>query len=95
MRFIASVSPRRADGLVARVYEEIKHDFALLRDPSGNSPFIVHSVHPDLLAALWSVVYETVLVEGTVSRADKEAIAATVSRINDCPFCVGAHALLG
>jgi AhpD family alkylhydroperoxidase len=40
------------------------------------------------------MLYETVLVEGATSRADKEALAATVSRINDCPFCAEAHALL-
>jgi AhpD family alkylhydroperoxidase len=95
VRFIAPVTPGAADGLVAEIYDEIKHDFALLRDPNGNSPFMVHSAHPELLAAFWSLLYETVLVEAAVSRADKEAIAATVSRINDCPFCVGAHALLG
>jgi len=94
MRFIKAVEPREADGLVAQVYGEIKHDFALLRDPDGNSPFMAHSPHPELLAGLWSVLYETILVEGVVRRADKEAIGATVSRINDCPFCAEAHALL-
>ena len=94
MRFIEAVGPREADGLVARVYGEVKRDFALLRDPDGNSPFLAHSPHPELLAGMWSVLYETVLVEGAVRRADKEAVAAAVSRSNDCPFCVEAHALL-
>src|SRR5207237_2164674 len=26
--------------------------------------------------------------------SNKEAIATAISRINDCPFCVGAHAFL-
>jgi AhpD family alkylhydroperoxidase len=94
MRFIEPVKPRDADGLVAEIYGEIRRDFGLLRDPAGNSPFLVHSVHPELLAAMWSGFYETVLVEGTVRRADKEAIGTTVSRINGCPFCLDAHALL-
>jgi AhpD family alkylhydroperoxidase len=79
---------------VAQVYEEIRADFALLRDPRGNSPFMAHSPDPELLAGVWSTLYETVLVEQAVARADKEAIAAAVSRSNDCPFCVQAHALL-
>src|SRR5207253_204849 len=79
MRFIKAVEPREADGLVAQVYGEIKHDFALLRDPDGNSPFMAHSPHPELLAGLWSVLYETILVEGVVRRADKEAIGATLA----------------
>jgi AhpD family alkylhydroperoxidase len=94
MRFIEAVRPRAADGLVADVYGEVRHDFALLRDPAGNSPFMVHSACPELLAGVWSVLYETLLVQGAVPRADKEAIAAAVSRANDCPFCVEAHAVL-
>ena len=66
MRFIETVAPREAGGLVGRVYGEVKHDFALLRDPDGNSPFLAHSPHPELLAGMWSVLYETVLVEGAV-----------------------------
>jgi AhpD family alkylhydroperoxidase len=95
MRFIEPVKPRDAEGDVARIYDEVRRDFGLLQDPAGNSPFLIHSVHPELLAAVWAAFYETVLAEGGVSRADKEAIAATVSRINDCPFCLEAHALLG
>ena len=88
------MGPREADRLVGQVYGEVKRDFALLRDPDGNSPFLAHSPHPELLAGMWSVLYETILVDGTVRRADKEAIGATVSRINDCPFCAESHALL-
>ncbi|TML00234.1 MAG: alkylhydroperoxidase [Actinobacteria bacterium] len=94
MRFIEPVTRRHADGLVADIYGEIKRDFALLQDPAGNSPFLAHSPHPELLAATWSVLYETVLVNGVVARADKEAVATSISRTNDCPFCVEAHALL-
>jgi len=94
MRFIEPVARRHADGLVADIYREIKRDFALLRDPTGNSPFLAHSRHPELLAAMWSVLYETVLVNGVVARADKEAVASSISRTNHCPFCVEAHALL-
>jgi len=94
MRFIEAVPPRRARGRVALIYGQIRHDFALLRDPYGNSPFLAHSPHPELLAGFWSLIYETLLVDGAVRRADKEAIAASVSRVNDCPFCTEAHALL-
>ena len=94
MRFIEAVAPREAEGVVAQVYGEVKRDFGLLRDPDGNSPFLAHSPHPELLAGFWSLLYETTLVVGAVPRADKEAIASAVSRANDCPFCVEAHALL-
>src|SRR6476469_1189203 len=94
MRFIEPVKPSDATGLVAEIYGEVKRDFALLRDPRGNSPFLAHSPHAELLAALWSAFYETVLVERDVRRADKETVATSVSKINDCPFCADAHALL-
>lgn len=95
MRFVEAVQPRRARGRVAEVYAEVKRDFALLRDPDGNSPFLAHSPEPSLLEAFWSVLYETMLVDGRLRRPDKEAIAAAVSRANACPFCVDAHSLLG
>jgi AhpD family alkylhydroperoxidase len=94
VRYIAAVRPRDADGLLGRIYGEVKHDFGVLRDRDGNSPFLAHSPDPELLAGMWSVLYETILVEGAVTRADKEAIAAAVSSTNDCPFCVETHALL-
>src|SRR5262245_45184609 len=72
MRFIEPVKPSDANGLVAEIYGDVRRDFALLRDPRGNSPFLAHSPHPELLAAFWSMFYETVLVERNVRRADKE-----------------------
>lgn len=91
MRFIEPINPSEATGLVAQVYEEVEQDLqplAVLRD----SPFLAQSPSAEVLAAFWSVLYETVLVEGMISRADKEAIAASVSKSNDCPFCLQVHA---
>jgi AhpD family alkylhydroperoxidase len=88
------VPPRRARGLVREVYRQVRREFALLRDPmSGRSPYLVFSPVPELLAAVWSAQYETILV-GLVPRADKELIAAAVSAVNRCPFCVDAHSAL-
>jgi AhpD family alkylhydroperoxidase len=64
-----------------------------ITDMSGNSPFAAHSPDPELLAGLWSVIYEALLVDGNLRRADKEAIAASVSQINQCPFCVDVHSV--
>jgi AhpD family alkylhydroperoxidase len=95
MRFVEPVSPRASSGLVRTTYAQVTREFGLLRDLAGNSPFLAHSPDPELLAGFWSVLYETVIAEGTLSRADKEAIAASVSSINRCPFCVDVHSLLG
>lgn len=95
MRFIEPVRPREATGLVAEVYGEIRKCFVrFLRDLEGNSVFVAHSPRPELLAALWGVTYETVLADGELRRADKETIAATVSRTNECPWCVDIHSVM-
>ncbi len=94
MRFITPTKARHASGPVAGVYREVRREFGLVADLNGNSPFLAHSPHPELLAGFWSMFYETVLVEDAVRRVDKEAMGATVSRINDCPFCLEAHALI-
>lgn len=93
MRFIEPVGQSEATGLVARTYDAVERHMgapAVVR----NGPFLAHSPDPELLAVLWSVAYETVLVGGRVPRADKHAIAAIVSKINECPFCVQTHAFL-
>jgi AhpD family alkylhydroperoxidase len=46
-----------------------------------------------LLAGAWSACRESLLV-GSVRRDVKEAVAATVSRINQCPYCVDAHTIM-
>jgi AhpD family alkylhydroperoxidase len=94
VRFIEPVLPRRAEGLVREVYGQVRRDFGLLRAPViGRSPFLVFSPAPRLLAAVWSALYETMLV-GQVPRADKELIATAISDLNTCPFCVDAHSAL-
>jgi AhpD family alkylhydroperoxidase len=53
-------------------------------------PFAVHLPAPDALAACWAIMREPA-VGTTVSRATKEAVAATISAINECPYCVDVH----
>lgn len=84
VRHVHPVPPARAEGLVARVYEQARADFLLV------PPFTLHSPVPEILAAVWSVTRET-LVAGVVPRGLKEAVAAAVSRLNRCPYCVDAH----
>jgi AhpD family alkylhydroperoxidase len=53
-------------------------------------PFLLHSPAPALLAACWTMLREA-LVTVHVPRARKEAVAAAVSRLNACTYCVDAH----
>lgn len=56
-------------------------------------PFLLHSPLPKLLAAAWMACRETELV-GNVPMEAKEAVAATVSKLNQCPYCVDAHTIM-
>ena len=81
MRYVSAVPRRSATGLVAEVYKMIEEDFFL------NGSLTSRSKVPNLLAAIWSGGRETVLVSDQLDRTTKEALTATLSSINDCPYC--------
>lgn len=74
-----------ATGLVEQVYAQAEREFALA------PPLTVHSAAPDMLAAVWAALRET-LIAGP-GRLEKEAVASAVSLANDCPFCVDVHSV--
>ncbi len=86
IRYLTPTDPKDARGVVARVYAEAERDFGLVA-----APLALHSPVPEMLAASWQLLRETLLVQGLLSRADKEAVAAAVSRANQCPYCVDVH----
>jgi AhpD family alkylhydroperoxidase len=67
---------------------QIRRDFGALVDP-----FLLHAPTPEVLAGVWMACRECELV-GRVPRASKEAVATAVSRLNQCPYCVDAHAVM-
>ena len=87
-RYVVPVRPRHATGLVRQVYQQVSRDFGAVVEP-----FALHSPAPALLAGMWCVCRETLLV-GRVPRELKEAVAATVSQVNQCQYCVDAHATM-
>jgi AhpD family alkylhydroperoxidase len=84
VHYVDVVRPNEATDLVAKVYTQIRSDFLL------GDPFALHSTAPEVLAAAWAMVRETLAV-GQVARGFKEAVASTVSRTNACPYCVEIH----
>jgi AhpD family alkylhydroperoxidase len=66
------------------VYQQMQTDFLPV------PPLTLHSPVPQLMAGAWSIIRET-LYTGQVDRALKEAVAATVSKTNACPYCVDVH----
>ena len=85
IKYVSTVRPSAADGLVAEVYRQIRRDFGAVA-----GPLRLHSAAPELLAGAWCACRET-LVAGDVPREHKETVAAVVSEINRCPWCVDAH----
>jgi len=87
IRYVNPVRYDDATGLTAQVYQQMKDDFMV-------APVLtLHSPEPEIMAGAWSVLRETLLA-GAVDRTLKETVAATVSRLNACPFCVDAHTMM-
>ncbi len=81
MRYLEAVPRHKANGVVEEVYTQIAEDFFI------NGSLSSRSGVPELFAAIWTGGRETVLVDDKLDRTTKEALTATLSSINDCPYC--------
>jgi hypothetical protein len=81
MRYVQSVPRKSATGLVRKIYDMIAEDFFL------NGSLTSRSKVPALLAAIWAVGRESILVDDKIERTHKEAMTAVLSQINYCPYC--------
>lgn len=88
VRYLRPVPARRASGLVAEVYRQLEDEFGMLAPPVA-----LHAQLPELLAASWLMLRESLLADGPLPRYQRESIAAAVSRANACPYCVTVHGL--
>lgn len=75
-----------ADRTVADVYRQAEREFGVLAPPLA-----LHAPAPEVLAAVWLMLRETLVVDGLADRPVKEAVAAAVSLGNACPYCVSVH----
>ncbi|SDH49360.1 alkylhydroperoxidase AhpD family core domain-containing protein [Actinokineospora alba] len=87
-RHVKVVAPRKANGVVAEVYRQVERDFRMLAPPVA-----LHSAAPEVLAASWMILRETLLAQGVADRASKEAVATGVSVANECPYCADVHGM--
>lgn len=74
------------------VSKRVADIFAEIEEAFGAVPnlFRAYANHPPLLEANWIKV-KKVMMEGSLSRKVKEAIAVLVSKDNGCDYCVSAH----
>jgi alkylhydroperoxidase family enzyme len=80
------VKPSAARGLVAKVYQQLENDYSFLAPP-----ITLHSRSPEVMAASWLMLRETLLASGRADRVVKESVASAVSEANTCPYCVEVH----
>jgi alkylhydroperoxidase family enzyme len=89
IRYVSPVRRGAAHGLAGRVYEQVEREFGVLA-PS----IALHSPAPQVLAASWLMLRETLLTAREVDRTAKEAVATTVSLANTCPWCATVHSTM-
>jgi hypothetical protein len=68
------------------VYQQIERDWGFLAPP-----ITLHSPSPEVMAASWLMMRETLLASGRADRVLKESVASAVSEANSCPYCVEVH----
>jgi alkylhydroperoxidase family enzyme len=86
IRHVQPVRPSAAQGLVAAVYRQIEREYGFLAPP-----ITLHSPSPEVMAASWLMMRETLLASGRATRVMKESVASAVSEANTCPYCVEVH----
>ena len=88
VRYIKSFDTVYRDSLSLKTLSQIRKEFG-----AEVEPFTLHMPVPDLLAGAWMACRETLLA-GNGNRNAKELVAATVSTLNRCPYCIDAHNIM-
>ncbi|GAA2299105.1 carboxymuconolactone decarboxylase family protein [Glycomyces scopariae] len=89
VRHVVPVDPKRAEGVVAEVYRQVKSELGVL-----GPAVTMFSPAPELLAPVWSLLRESLLVGGPEERRAKEVVATVIAVRNGCRFCTDAHVTL-
>ena len=88
IRYIKPPGSSAGDSLSEKVLMQVRREFG-----AEVEPFALHRPVPELLAGAWMACRETLLA-GEGGRDAKELVAAAVSTINRCPYCVDAHSIM-
>lgn len=89
VQHVTVVPYKAATGGLRAVYDQARAEMGML--PEAVTMF---SPAPEVGLAAWATFRETLLSTGFASRALKEAVAAQVSTLNRCPYCVDAHTIM-
>ena len=89
MTYVAVVNPEHAPEDLKKTYDMIEQKFMMVP-----KVFAALSLRPDLLEPLVQFVVRLMIDDHKLSRSTKELIAAYVSKINSCAYCVDAHSAM-
>lgn len=81
LRHVEPITVKAATGVVAEVYEQVTDEFFI------NGAITAHSLNPPLLVGMWIGGRELVLVDGGLTRDDKQALGSTFAQLNGCSYC--------
>lgn len=85
IRHLAKPDLRTRQPLARSVLDQAAREFQMA------PPVTIHIADPELMGGLWHAAREIYVVGGE-RRALREAVAAVVSKLNACPYCVTVHA---
>ena len=87
VRYLAKPDLKATEPLVRRVLDQSAREFQVA------PPVTIHMSDPLLMAGMWSATREAYVVNHK-GRAMREAVAAAISTLNQCPYCVTVHTSL-
>jgi uncharacterized peroxidase-related enzyme len=87
MSFIQMIAESDATGDLGALYNRYSNP-----DGSVDNVLRVHSLNPESLEAHCALYVQSCHRPGPVSRAEREMIGVTVSRLNGCTYCQTHHA---
>jgi uncharacterized peroxidase-related enzyme len=87
--YLKTVNPESAEG-------ELKTTYSMLQDMFQMVPkvFVAQSIRPDLLEPIATYMKRLLIETHALTRTTKELIAAYVSKLNACAYCVDAHSAM-
>ena len=84
IRHISKPDLRTTHLLARKILDQAAREFQVA------PPITIHLADPDLMAGLWCATREAYVVNSK-KRVLREAVAAAVSTLNKCPYCVTVH----
>lgn len=87
MPFIETIDPSRAEGPLVNAYARFGNP-----DGSVDDVMRVHSLNPESMIAHGELYVQSMHRPSPLSRAEREMIGVTVSRLNGCGYCLTHHA---